>query len=177
LGGQTRSGYGRNPIYSSAKSRCRIDFLQIGLIQSQKDNRSIGPGKQFALNIFAINPGPGRVLNATGITRTFILDATEQSDQEAKLLFEKDRQAFEKFYSNGTTSARQMIDVDDGIWTTVVTEPITRAQAEGFIAGKTRFYWISWFAWKSPQGRSDSFSDCRWLQPMPEGTHKDDEMV
>ncbi len=93
--------------------------LQITKIVPQQDNASITASQKFALNIFATNPGPRRIFKAAGYTKSFILEASEKSDKEVRVLFEKERSDFEKGYADGSIPIQQMVGIDDGIWMTI----------------------------------------------------------
>ena len=152
-------------IQSGWFSRSRSDegFLQFDRIEILQDYSYLAPGKQFGGDFYSRNPGPGRVFNAYGYSQAFIADVDEETDHRVRILFDQKISPIRAQYLEGKIKGPEE-GVGQGIWTTVLTHPLTQGELEGILKGTTRIYYVSWLAWTDSEGHKASAYDCRWLQ-------------
>ena len=152
-------------------SKVSRPFLEVFDFRITPGHDLIAPGRQFALNTLFGNPVDAYVFDAIAYQAVFVENADNTSDRIVRESFERIVAPIERSYLAGTIHGQSMLGLNDGIWGTKGTPPLTEEQCHGIISGTVRIYFVSWFAWadsNNPESRKESGSDCRWLQP-PDG--------
>jgi hypothetical protein len=111
------------------------------------------------------------VFDAIAYQAVFVENADDTSDRLVRESFEKLVAPIKRSYLAGIIHGQSMIGLNDGIWGTKATPPLTEEQCNGIVRGTVRMYFVSWFAWAdsdNPESRKASGNYCRWLQP-PDG--------
>jgi hypothetical protein len=160
----TSQGSLRQPRFVETEKRSR-SFLQLNrnTIDILREYSAIAPGRQFGGNFHSANPGPERIVNAFGYSQAYVENVDEQTDRRVRMLFEKELMPIREQYLAGKIKGPE-VGVGPGIWTTVLTPPLTQREVDGIMQGTIRMYFVSWLAWTDLQGYKDSAYDCRWLQ-------------
>jgi hypothetical protein len=154
-------------------------FLEVSDFRITPGHDVIAPGRQFALDTLFSNPVDTRIVDAIAYQAVFVENADDTSDRLVRESLDRlVRESFEKLvapikrsYLAGINLGQSMIGLNDGIWGTKATPPLTEEQCNGIVRGTVRMYFVSWFAWAdsdNPESRKASGNDCRWLQP-PDG--------
>jgi len=138
-------------------------FLQFDRIEIRQETSYLAAGKQFGGNFYSRNPGPTRVFNAYGYSKSFVMEVGDDTDRLVQSLFEQQIRAIREDYLAGKIKGPEQ-GIGQGLWTTVLTEPLTQEQVDGILKGTVRIYFVTWLAWSDQQGGKDFSYDCRWLQ-------------
>jgi hypothetical protein len=156
----------------------KVGFLQIGAIQVPQRFSIIGVGKQFGINLSAMNPIGVRIFNAFGFSQAYVEDVDADTDQKVNAAFEKEPAPVRTQYYSGVRHGPELGQTGT-IWTTITTPPLTQHQFDGFRNGTVRIYFVSWVAWSTSRDRNtkDFTNDCRWLQPMVHAAYKQEDLV
>jgi len=93
-----------------------------------------------------------------------------------RVLFEKRLNGQRERYLAGEITGPEQ-GVGHGLWTTILTEPLTKHQAQGILNGTARIYFATWFAWTDADGHKGWSYDCRWLQSFKEFPYKKEDIV
>jgi hypothetical protein len=91
-------------------------------------------------------------------------------DQQVKQEFDKITKEGKAQYRAGKITGHE-ISLNEMVFQTVGTAPLTQQQYDGILKGTMRIYILSWYAWtdsQSPLGHKTFGDDCRCLLP-PEG--------
>ena len=151
-------------------------FLQFDKFEIQGQFSEIAEGKQFGVSIYSRNPGPTRVLNAFGYSKAFVEPMDQSTDQRVQAAFEERVASLRKDQAAGRLKGPEQ-GIGMGLWTTVLTDPLTQEQAAGIVNGTRLVYFVSWLAWTDSEGHVQSAYDCRWLQPFSHVPYSREDVV
>jgi hypothetical protein len=138
-------------------------FLQFDRIEIPRQYSELVSGRQFALNLYAVNRGTERVMNARTYSRVFVEDVDEQTDHRVRMLVDKELMPIREQYVAGKIKGAE-VGVGRELWNTVATDPLTEREVDGIKKGTMRIYSVFWLVWTDFQGRKDFSYNCRWLQ-------------
>jgi hypothetical protein len=138
--------------------------LQVDRVDIPRDYSAIAPDKQFAVNLYVLNPGPERIMNVYGYGLVSVENADDQTDHRVRIRADKELIPIREQYIADKKKGVAEVGVGKNIWTTLGTPLLTQSEVDGILKGTTRIYFVSWHAWTDSQGHKDFMYDCRWLQ-------------
>jgi hypothetical protein len=139
-------------------------FLQFDRADIPREYSAIAPDKQFAVNLYFLNPGPERIMNVYGYGLGFVENVDDQTEHRVRMRVDKELIPRREQYIAGKKKGVAEVGVGKNIWATLGTPLLTQSEVDGILKGTTRIYFVSWNAWTDSQGHKDFMYDCRWLQ-------------
>ena len=91
-------------------------FLQFDRIDIVSQASAIAPGRQFAVNVYSLNPGPQRVLNAYGHSWAIVENVDEQTNRRIRMLVDKELIPIREQYLAGKKKGKAEVGVGKSIW-------------------------------------------------------------
>lgn len=155
-------------------------FMQIERPEILQEFSDFAPGKQWGGNVHSTNPGPQRLFNVYGFSKSYVMRVGQEPDKtDTRVLseFTTEIGRIRLQYFAGKIKGLPQQGVGSGPWTTVLTDPLSASQIDGFFDVLVRIYFASFVIWQDSNGHSDYAIDCRCLQPLPRRPYSKTEIV
>lgn len=145
------------------------DFLQLQTVEFSKELDIVAENRKVGLNFIYKNGGKHPIRNRLYYEQIGVISGEgdlgfTKPEKVFRARFDRDRK--EALHQDSKSSAQNTneIGVDQIVYRSVQSTPLSAAQVLGITTGTTRIYAITWVTWKDVKGRPGSLSSCRWLQ-------------
>jgi hypothetical protein len=147
-------------------------FLQLEGLEFAKDEDQLVENRTIALNFNLKNAGQAPITDKYGMS---MMEFVEQDRGTIGNFDKAEHQVIKEFYKNRREAQTEIrhrakgptVGVGLGVYSSVLSDPLTAAQVSGVLSGSIRIYALTWATWKDSHYRPGTLNSCHWLQIPP----------